>query len=91
MLRKYIIERTIPGIGAAGPAEMSAGAQTSVEALRILGPDIQWVRSFVAADKTFCVYLARDADLIRQHSELSGFPADQVTEIKRLIGPLTAE
>ena len=91
MLRKYIVERTIPGIGAAEKAELTAGARRSVEALRRLGPDIQWVRSYVTADKTYCLYLARDEDLVRKHAELSGFPSDTITEVKLRIDPLTAE
>ena len=89
-MHKFIIERELPGIGGAPSSDLQGAAQTSNSALAELGSDIQWVHSYVAGDKTFCVYLARDEDIIRQHSELSGFPATTITEIKRIIDPTTA-
>ena len=89
-MRKYIIERDIPAVGSLGRDELKGAAGTSNGALRELGPDIQWVESFVAADKTFCVYLAKDEAIIQKHSELSGFPATKITEIIRMIDPTTA-
>lgn len=89
-MRKYIIERDMPAVGGLGRDELSGAAETSNGALRELGPDIQWVESFVAADKTFCVYLAKDEAIIHKHSELSGFPATKVTEIIGMIDPTTA-
>ena len=89
-MRKYIIERELPAIGSAEREALRAAAKTSNEALAALGPNIQWVESYVAADKTFCVYLAEDEDLIRQHAERSGFPANKITEVKRMIDPTTA-
>ena len=89
-MRKYIIEREIPQIGSADQATLRGAAQTSNAALRALGTDIQWVQSYVAAEKTFCVYLAKDEAVIRQHAERSGFPANRITEIATVIDPTTA-
>ncbi len=89
-MRKYIIERDIPAVGSLGPDELKGAAETSNGALSELGTDIQWVESFVAADKTFCVYLAKDEAIIHKHSELSGFPATKITEIIAMIDPTTA-
>lgn len=88
-LRKFIIERDIPKVGSLERAQLRAAAATSNDALRQLGPDIQWVESFVAADKTFCVYLAKDAAIIRKHAEISGFPATKITEVRKMIDPTT--
>jgi hypothetical protein len=88
-LRKFIIEREIPAVGSLEREQLRAAAAKSNDALRQIGPDIQWVESFVAADKTFCVYLATDESLIRKHSEISGFPASKVTEIRKMIDPTT--
>ena len=89
-MRKYIIERDMPAVGSFGRDELSGAAETSNGALSQLGTDIQWVESFVAADKTFCVYLAKDEAIIHKHSELSGFPASKITEIVTMIDPTTA-
>lgn len=89
-MRKFMIERSLPGIGGARQEELRAAARKSNEALRDLGPGIQWIESFVADDKTFCVYLAEDETLIRRHAEISGFPTDRITEIKTKIDPSTA-
>ena len=89
-MRKYIIERGRPAVGSLGRDELSGAAETSNGALSQLGTDIQWVESFVAADKTFCVYLAKDEAIIQKHSELSGFPASKITEIVGMIDPTTA-
>ncbi len=91
-LKKYIIERDIPKVGAMNAGELSGAAATSNDALCKIGAaDIQWVESYVADDKTFCVYLARDEDAIRKHAELSGFPATKITEIRTMIDPSTAK
>lgn len=90
-MRKYIIEREIPRIGSADAEALRDAAQRSNDVLRQLAPDIQWVESFVAADKTFCVYLAEDEEIIRRHAELSGFPANRITEIDTMIDPTTAQ
>src|SRR6202011_1493255 len=81
-LRKFVIERDIPSVGSLEREQLAGAAAKSNEVLRQLGPDIQWLESFVAADKTFCVYLAKDEALIHRHAELSGFPATKVTEIE---------
>jgi hypothetical protein len=89
VMKKYIIEREIPNVGSLDPEQVREAAAKSNQALRDLGPDIQWQESFVAADKTFCVYLAKDEAIIHRHAELSGFPASKVTEIRNIIGPAT--
>jgi hypothetical protein len=88
-LRKFIIEREIPGVGTLEREQLRAAAAKSNDALRRLSPDIQWAESFVADNKTFCVYLATDESVIRQHAEISGFPATKITEIRRMIDPTT--
>lgn len=90
-MRRFMIERGLTGIGSARREELRAAARRSNEALRKLGPDIQWIESFVTDDRTFCVYLAKDETLIRRHAELSGFPADRITEIRTTIDPSTAD
>jgi hypothetical protein len=89
-MRKFIIERELPAIGSAERQALREAAQKSNATLKELGPDIQWVESYVAGDKTFCVYLARDEAIIHEHARLSGFPANKVTEIRRMIDPTTA-
>jgi hypothetical protein len=88
-LRKFIIERDIPAVGSLDREQLRGAAAKSNEALREIGPDIQWVESYVAADKTFCVYLATDESVIRRHAEISGFPATKVTEVRKMIDPTT--
>jgi hypothetical protein len=91
-LRKFIIERDIPKVGSFDAKQLSDAAAKSNEVLcRIGAQDIQWVESYVADDKTFCVYLATDEAAIRRHAEMSGFPADKITEIRAIIDPSTAE
>jgi hypothetical protein len=89
-MKKYVIEREIPGIGSLTPEEYRAAAAKSNQVLQQLSPDVEWVESFVAADKTFCVYRAKDEAVIRKHAELSGFPANKITEITTRIDPCTA-
>jgi hypothetical protein len=88
-LRKFVIERDIPKVGTLEREQLRAAAAKSNEALRQLGSDIQWLESFVAGDKTFCVYLAKDEAIIRKHAEISGFPATRISEIRRVIDPST--
>ena len=88
-LRKFIIEREIPAVGSFEREQLRGAAAQSNKVLHELGPDIQWVESYVAADKTFCVYLARDEDLIREHAKISGFPATKITEVSKMIDPTT--
>lgn len=90
-LRKFIIERNIPGAGELTQQQLQGAAAKSNGVLCELGPDIQWVESFVAADKTFCVYLAKDEEIILKHAEISGFPATKITEVKRMIDPTTEQ
>ena len=90
MLKKYIIERDIPKVDTFERDQLREAARTSNAALAKLSPDIQWVESYVAEDKTFCVYLAKDVAAIRRHAEISGFPASKITEVKRMIDPTTA-
>jgi hypothetical protein len=89
-MRRFIIEREIPAVGTLEREELRAAAQRSNEALAQLAPDIQWVESFVAADRTFCVYLATDEAVINRHAEISGFPANRIVEIRKTIDPTTA-
>ncbi len=89
-MRRFVIEREMPEIGSADREAFKAAAQKSNEVLTELGPDIQWDHSYVTGDKIFCVYLATDEKLIHQHAEKSGFPANKVTEVKRIIDPTTA-
>jgi hypothetical protein len=88
-LRKFVIERDIPKVGSLEREQLRGAAAKSNEALRQLGPDIQWVQSYVADDKTFCVYLAKDEAIIRRHAEISGFPASKITEVRKMIDPTT--
>jgi hypothetical protein len=89
VMKKYMIEREIPKVGTLEREQLKAAAAKSNQALRQLGPDIQWLESFVAADKTFCIYLAKDEAIIHRHAEISGFPATKVTEISKMIDPTT--
>jgi hypothetical protein len=89
-MKRFLIERDIPAVGSLEREQYRAAAQRSNDALRQLGPDIQWSYSFVAADKTFCVYYAKDEAIIRKHAEISGFPANRITEIAKTIDPTTA-
>jgi Protein of unknown function (DUF4242) len=89
-MKKYLIEREIPKVGTLERDQLREAAAKSNQVLRQLGPDIQWVESFVAADKMFCVYLAKDETIIHQHAQISGFPATAVTEISKTIDPTTA-
>jgi len=88
-LRKFIIERDIPGAGSLEREQLRGAAAKSNGVLRDLGPDIQWVESYVAADKTFCIYLAKDEAIIKKHAEISGFPATKITEVRKMIDPTT--
>jgi hypothetical protein len=88
---KYIIEREIPNAGALSPVELQAISQKSCGVLQKLGPSIQWVQSYVTEDKITCVYIAPNADIIREHAKRGGFPADRVLEVATIIDPTTAE
>jgi hypothetical protein len=88
---KFLIERNIPGAGALTPEQLTAASQKSCSVLRSIGPEIQWVQSYVTANKLFCIYIAPSEELIRRHAEESGFPANVITPIKTIIDPSTAE
>ena len=88
---KFVIERNIAGAGKLTPAELQAISATSCGVLRDLGPSIQWVHSYVTDDKIYCVYNAPDEALVRTHARQGGFPADQVSVVRRVIDPTTAE
>lgn len=89
-MRMFIIERDIPKVGTFERQQLRDASEKSNSVLRQLAPNIQWQQSYVAGDKTFCVYLAKNEDVIRKHAEISGFPATKITEIKRMIDPTTA-
>ena len=88
---KYLIERELAGAGSLTAEQMQGVAQKSCSVLRNLGPQIQWVESYVTADKIYCVYIAPNEAMVREHAAQGGFPANRVSEIKRMIDPTTAE
>jgi hypothetical protein len=90
-MHKYLIERTVPGVGQMGADGLAAIASGSNKVLRDLGPDIQWVHSYVSDDKITCVYLAASEAIVREHGHCGGFPIDAVHEVRSVIDPTTAE
>lgn len=88
---QYVIERDIPGVGQLDAAGLKGASQQSCGVLRDLGPEIQWVHSYVTDDKTYCIYRAPNEEMIRRHAEISGFPASKITEVRAMIDPTTAE
>ncbi len=88
---KYVIEREIPGAGKMSPQDLQAVSQKSCNVLQNLGPQIQWVQSYVTGDKIYCIYIAPSEDMIRTHAQQGGFPANCISEIKTVIDPTTAE
>ena len=88
---KYVIERELPGAGAIPPADLQAISQKSCGVLQGLGPQIQWVQSYVTDDKIYCVYIAPSAKEVLEHAEKGGFPANVVAEVRTIIDPTTAE
>lgn len=88
---KYLIEREIPGAGNLTPTELQGISQKSCGVLQSMGPQIQWVQSYVTGDKVYCVYVAPNEDMIREHATQGGFPANRISEIKSVIDPTTAE
>ncbi len=89
-LKRYIVERELPGIGSMSLVELCGAARASNQAIDQIGTDVQWQHSYIAGDKTFCVYLAKDEATINQHAELSGIPVSSITEVLQIIDPLTA-
>jgi hypothetical protein len=88
---KYVIEREIPGAGQIPPDQLKAISQTSCGVLSNLGPQIQWVHSYVTADKIYCIYNAPNEEMVREHARLGGFPANSVSRVTSIIDPTTAE
>jgi hypothetical protein len=91
VMPKYVIEREIPGAGKLSAPELKAISQKSCGVLSKLGPSIQWVESFVTADKIYCIYVAPNEEMVREHARQGGFPANRVSEVKTVIDPVTAE
>lgn len=89
-LKRYIIERDIPGIGSMSTVELCGAARASNQAVDRIGADVQWQHSYVTGEKTFCLYLAKDEETIHKHAELSGIPVTSITEVTQIIDPLTA-
>lgn len=88
---QYLIERNIPGAGALSSAELKAISQKSCSVLNTMGPQIQWVHSYVTDDQIHCIYRAPNEEMVREHARQGGFPADRVSEIRSMINPSTAE
>src|SRR5688500_8645518 len=91
MMPKYVIEREIPGVGGSSAAQLHAISQKSCGVLSNMGPQIQWVHSYVTGDKIYCVYIAPNAEMVREHAKQGGFPANSVAEVKAVIDPTTSE
>ena len=88
---RYVIERELPGVGDLSDEQLQGISQKSCGVLSILGPQIQWVQSFVTGDRIYCVYIAANEELIREHARQGGFPATRVSEVRAVIDPTTAE
>jgi hypothetical protein len=88
---KFVIERQVSGVGRSSTAELQSMARKSCDVLRVMGPDIQWLHSYVTGDKIYCIYIADDEAKIREHARKAGFPADSVSRITAVIDPTTAE
>ena len=88
---KFVIEREIPGAGNLSDAQLREISQKSVNVLKVMGPEIQWLHSYVTGDKVYCVYLAPDEAAVREHARRGGFPAKRISAVRRLIDPTTAE
>jgi hypothetical protein len=88
---EFVIERNMPGVGKLGAGDLRAASQGSCSVLRELGPEIQWVNSYVTDDKIYCIYRAPNEDLIRRHAEMGGFPANSISPVRARIDPTTAD
>ena len=88
---EYVIEREMPGVGSLGTGDLKQASQTSCSVLRDLGPQIQWVHSYVTDNKIYCIYRAPNEDLIREHAQRGGFPANKISQVRTTINPTTAE
>ncbi len=88
---QFVIEREMPGVGGLGAEDLKGASQTSCSVIRDLGPEIQWVHSYVTDDKIYCIYRAPNEDIIREHAERGGFPANAISQVRTMIDPTTAE
>jgi hypothetical protein len=91
IMPKFVIERDIPGLGGWTAEQLQAASQTSCGVLNKLGPQIQWLQSYATKDKLYCIYIAPNAEMVREHAKLGGFPANSVEEVTAVIDPTTAE
>jgi hypothetical protein len=91
VMPQFVIERNMPGVGNASVEDLKAASRTSCDVLRDLGPEIQWVHSYVTDDKIYCVYRAPNEDMIREHAQRGGLPADRISRVRTTIDPTTAE
>lgn len=91
VMKTYVIEREIPGVGQFTPEQLKAASQTSCKVLKDLGPQIEWIQSYVTGNKLYCIYKAENEELIREHAQKGGFPANSISEVKNVISPATAE
>jgi Nickel responsive protein SCO4226-like len=88
---KYVIERDLPGAGQLNPLQLQGISQKSCDVLRLMGPQIQWVHSYVTGDKIYCIYIAPNENMIREHAQKGGFPANHISRVKSIIDPTTSE
>jgi predicted Rdx family selenoprotein len=88
---KYVIEREVPGAGSMSPEQLHAISETSCGVLRKMGPEIQWLHSYVVDDKIYCIYIAANEEMVREHAKQGGFPANKVSRVRSVIDPTTAE
>lgn len=88
---EFVIERDMPGVGNLGPEDLKGASQTSCNVLDRLGPEIEWIHSYVTDNKIYCVYRASNEDIIREHASLGGFPANKISQVRAMIDPSTAE
>jgi len=88
---KFLIERNMPGVGSLSTADLKGASQKSCSVLHEIGPDVQWIHSYVTNDKIYCIYQASDEALVHKHAQMAGFPADQVSQVHTIIDPTTAE
>lgn len=88
---KFVIERNMPGVGNLSAAELKGASRNSCSVLQELGPDVQWIHSYVTNDKIYCIYQASDEAWVRKHARMAGFPANQIAQVRTMIDPATAE
>lgn len=88
---KYLIERDMPGVGASTKEDLKKAATTSCDVLKVMGPEIQWLHSYISNDKIYCIYISPNEEMIKEHAQKGGFPVDKIVEVKSIIDPTTAE